>query len=251
MILLNHLSTYITNSKNITNYLLEKINNNGFEKSAFNQSEVMKNNNFQSIKENEISAIDKINSFGDHYDSLLSSIETYIDKFKVKTLEKQNVANENNQEPFNIELKSIVASIESVLDTKIGKEKLFNISTSLVIGDGIESPKTYSKEWMYYENEPIKNTLEKFINGTEKNVDILDNILEMVGERHTEIGARQAVLKNTKSFYQNLQKNENEYVGRLYKLEETLIDFNQETLKYETLSKMVQRISSLSLVNYI
>ena len=42
MQLLNHLGTYIDDSKNRSDFLLKKINNNGFEPTAMNKNEVMK-----------------------------------------------------------------------------------------------------------------------------------------------------------------------------------------------------------------
>jgi len=251
MQLLNHLGTYIDNSKNRSDFLLKKINNNGFEPTAMNKNEVMKNDNFQGTKEREISAINNATSWGNHYDNTLSAITQHLESFKTKFLEKQTATNETNTTAIDMELQSINDSIGKLLNTKIGKEKLFDVSTELVIGDNIKTPRTYSKEWILFNNDDITKTLQGFIDNTETNSDIIDDVHKFVSEKSTSVGTRQQVLENTKNFYKNLELNANEYVDRLYQLEETLMDFNQETIKYEALSKMVQRVSSLSLVNYI
>lgn len=250
MQLLNHLNTYIANINKSLLILNKKVNENGFENNAMNINEVLKNRSFQAQKNREIESIDTLNHYYNHYDSIFSNLISSTEEFKTLVMEKLNPTTNPQHPNINTELNALKDTMVELLNTKIGKENLFGTSSSLIIGDGIEAPKTYSKEWIKFNGEDMDTFLNKVIDGT-YNLDNLDEFHSFLGEKQTEIGTRQSIINKTKSFYQNLQLFSEENVGKLYNLEEALIDFNKESLKKEALMMMVQKVSALSLVNYL
>lgn len=237
MQLLNTIQKDIHSLQEQINSSYKKIANNGYIDTLQNKNTYLKNNEFQSIKEREISAIDTAKSWMNNYDTTFSKLELLIDDYKVASMKDNS----------SIEKNGILTSIDTLLKTKIKGEDLFGATDSdLVIGDNIKAKKTFSKEWIEYNGANIVDSLK---NG---DLDTIDSISSFINEKHAQIGARSNVLDNTKTFYENLQLNQNEStISKIYNLEEALAEFSSLNTSYQSLALMANKVAGLSLVNYL
>ncbi|RLC44146.1 MAG: hypothetical protein DRH57_09425, partial [Candidatus Cloacimonadota bacterium] len=146
---------------------------------------------------------------------------------------------------------SIADTIGTLINTKIGDTKLFDINTEMVIGDNMRVPRTFDRDFIQLKGVELTDVLQSITDSAMPDLDGFQEVFNLVEVRHTEIGARWNGLKSTKAIYENVKLTENEFMSKRYDLEGAIQNLNDLSLTYEALMKTVAKISALSLVHYI
>jgi flagellin-like hook-associated protein FlgL len=234
------------------NDTFKKINNGGLEKSNENLFYKLRNENIQQIKSTELKGIQAAETKYQHYDNIFGEMTTTLDTFREKIIGKIHAGrNTVDTQTINNDMVSLKDTFQSLVDTKINGEKMFDHASELLIGDNMRVPRTFDDSHIEINNQKIVDLLQNFINDPDPDLDDFDKISNFINMRHTEMGARWDGIQRTKSLYENIQMTENEFMSKRYKLEEAIHELNDLSLSYEALNKTIAKISGLSLVNYV
>lgn len=235
------------------NESVKKINNGGMEQTTDNLFHKFNNARILNAKNSEIKAINNAQHKYAEFDNVFSNMTDILHKIKDELMMKKDIyTNESGINAINEQLEYLSTFFKQLLDsTSTGGEKMFGNASNLIVGDGLQVPKTLSAEFMKYNGVPVDEAIDSIINNENPNIDELENIMDLVQTRHSQIGSRAETLDSMKRFYENVSLTEQEYISKRYKLEEAISEFQNLTLNYEALNKITAKVASLSLVNYV
>lgn len=246
---------YINNYSNNLNIIkkeiqktIETINNDGLEQNVDNLKVELLNNDFQRMKNGEIENIDEVINSYNYYDTTYSNMKNLLTDFKSLMIRKENET--SDKESINIELNSIIDSFDSLFNTSINGEKLFNDEEKHSgIGKDLIVTRIFDKDTLNYKNEKITDFLKKQIDSP--NLEEVDNVFDLVNLRQVEVGSKQNYLNNIKDVYIK-QKNisQNNFEDRK-DLTKAIIDLNSLKITYEAFAKTLMTLNEMSLVKYI
>lgn len=246
---------YINNHSNNLNIIkkeiqktIETIRNDGLEQNVDNLKVELLNNDFQRMKNGEIENIDEVINSYNYYDTTYSNMKNLLTDFKSLMIRKENET--SDKESINIELNSIIDSFDSLFNTSINGEKLFNDEERHSgIGKDLIVTRIFDKDSLNYKNEKITDFLKKQIDSP--NLEEMDNVFDLVNLRQVEVGSKQNYLNNIKDVYIK-QKNisQNNFEDRK-DLTKAIIDLNSLKITYEAFAKTLMTLNEMSLVKYI
>ncbi len=251
------LSAYFTNMQfqNISdkiNKTIKTVNREGLEDNTENLFYSLRNSNIQHLKSTEIKGIESAQNMYNHYDSIFIEFKDILGKYKETLIKKlNNIHDPESVAAIDKELIALKESFSVLENTKIQGEYLFKTKTEAVIGENLRAIRTFGSDFININGVKISDMLDSFISSSSPDLDLFDKIFDDVNLKHTEVGARSMILKSTKNLYENLSLNEETFMRKRYKLEESYAELNKLTLNYEALSKIYAKVSSLSLVNYV
>lgn len=245
-------ASMITNISQKIYNVRQKIERNGLEDSTDNLFHKFKNDNIQAIKSIELQGIQAVEEKYQYYDSVFIKMKDLINDFKDRNIQKLSDAKSSNGvNAINKDMESIKESMQGLLDTKIGDLKLFDKKTFMVIGDNIKAVRSFDKSWITKDGKELTDIMKEIINNPSPNLEDIDSIMDFLNEKHTDIGSRWQGVKSTKAVYENISKNSDNFFKKRKKIEEAFMELENLTLNYQAMSKVIAKISSLSLVNYV
>lgn len=245
-------ASMITNISQKIYNVRQKIERNGLEDSTDNLFHKFKNDNIQAIKSIELQGIQAVEEKYQYYDSVFIKMKDLINDFKDRNIQKLSDAKSSNGvNAINKDMESIKESMQGLLDTRIGDLKLFDKKTFMVIGDNIKAVRSFDRNWIMKDGKELTDIMKEIINNPSPNLEDIDSIMDFLNEKHTDIGSRWQGVKSTKAVYENISKNSDNFFKKREKLEEAFMELENLTLNYQAMSKVIAKISSLSLVNYV
>ncbi len=252
MTISNSIMRSMSSIHNQINEATKTINRGGYENTTENLFHKLRNDNIQATKDIELKGIASAEEKYTHYDNILGEITTQLDSFKDLMINRIN----GGLSPEGItalkqEMESINGTIGTLINTKIGDTKLFDINTEMVIGDNMRVPRTFDRDFIQLNGVELTDVLQSITDSAVPDLDDFQDVFNLVEVRHTEIGARWNGLKSTKAIYENTKLSENEFMAKRYDLEGAIQNLNDLSLTYEALMKTVAKISALSLVHYV
>lgn len=231
---------------------LNTIHRDGLEKTTENLFYKLRNENIQHLKDTELKGIQAAETKYQNYDTIFNSMRESLDNFRVKLIDKINASHNNESTTaINQDLEGMKEFFKNLTDTKINGEKMFDHYSELLIGDGLRVPRTFDSEYIKVNGQDVTDIMDTLINSDTPDLDTFDTVINTITTRHTEIGARWNGIKSMKGMYENIKLSEDEFMSKRYKLEEAIAEFNNLSISYEALNKMIAKVSSLSLVHYV
>lgn len=242
----------LANISSRINETVKTINRNGLENTTENLFHKLKNNDIQHLKNTELKGINAAERQYQHYNDVFKSMKTAITSFKEKISSKLNATHDPvSTQALNKELSGLLSTIKQLSDVKVDGDKLFGHYTELFIGDGLRTPRTFDRSYIEINGTKIEDKLQALIDNPSPDLNVVDEVSDFLNIKHSEIGARWSGVESTKAIYENTMLVENDFMSKRNQLVENYQKLNDLTLSYEALSKVIAKVSALSLVNYV
>ena len=245
-------NSYLNNIKKEINTQTKILNNNGIENTTENLFNKLKHDNIKQEIKISNKGIEAVLNKYQTYQTTLDSIQELMEKYKNKTIQKQNdTLNTESRKHINLELTEITKQIEFYLNKEVGDLKLFDKETFMLIGDNIKIRRTFDRDFIKIDNKEVSDILKSLTSEEYTDINKIEEIQDFFQEKQTIIGSMQKAMESTKKLNDNIDLNNNINYMKLSKVEEVIGELNNLSLTYEAMSKAIAKISALSLVNYI